>query len=73
MFTRLIKRLGTTVGCLLATVIFFALCSLSWAITCGLVYLITLCFDWTFSWGVATGVWLVIILLNSVFKKGSDK
>jgi hypothetical protein len=73
MFTKLIKQLGFTAGCLVATIVFFGLCGISWIATCGLVYLITLCFDWTFSWGIATGVWLIIILLNGIFKKGSDK
>jgi hypothetical protein len=73
MFTKLTRKLGFTVGCLLATIIFLGICTVSWIATCGLVYLITLCFDWTFSWGIGTGVWLVIILLNGIFKKGNDK
>lgn len=41
--------------------------ALSWIITVGVVKLITLCFGWTFSWGIATGVWLVMFLLKSIF------
>lgn len=52
------------VGCL--TVI-LAL-ALSWICTCGLVYLITLCFGWTFTWAIATGVWLLGMLLSGIFK-----
>ena len=73
MFTKLIKQLGFTTGCLLATIVFFGLCGISWIITCGLVYLVTLCFDWTFSWRIATGVWLLLIVINSIFKNRSDK
>lgn len=40
---------------------------LSWIITCGLVYLVTLCFGWTFKWAIATGIWLIMILAKSVF------
>lgn len=40
----------------------------SWLITCGLVKLITLCFGWVFSWQIATGIWLLMFLLKSVFK-----
>ena len=39
----------------------------SWIITCGLIALICLCFHWTFSWLTATGIWLVILILKSIF------
>ena len=41
--------------------------AISWLITCGIFYLITLCFSLEFSWLTATGVWLVMILLKSIF------
>ena len=41
--------------------------AISWLITCGIFYLITLCFGLKFSWLTATGVWLVMILLKSIF------
>lgn len=41
---------------------------LSWILTCGVVKLITLCFGWTFKWSIATGIWLVGILLTGIFK-----
>lgn len=41
--------------------------AISWLITCGIFYLITLCFGLEFSWLTATGVWLVMILLKSIF------
>lgn len=44
------------------------LSGISWIVTCGVVKLITLCFGWTFSWAIATGVWLIISALRSVFK-----
>ena len=52
---------------LVAIVIFLALGAISWIITCGIFYLITLCFGLEFSWLTATGVWLVMILLKSIF------
>lgn len=52
------------IGCL----IFLAIYALSYLITCGIIYLITLCFGWSFSWAIATGIFLVIILLKSIFK-----
>lgn len=39
----------------------------SWIVTCGIIKLITLCFGWTFKWSIATGIWLVICILKSVF------
>ena len=41
--------------------------ALSWAITVGLIYLICLCFSWQFNLLVATGIWLIMIILKSVF------
>ena len=41
--------------------------AISWLITCGIFYLITLCFSLEFSWLTATGVWLVMMLLKSIF------
>lgn len=44
-----------------------ALYALSWIITCGIIKLITMCFGWTFSWPIATGIWLMICLAKTVF------
>ena len=41
---------------------------LSWIVTCGIIKLITMCFGLTFKWSVATGIWLIICLLQSIFK-----
>ena len=41
---------------------------LEWIITVGIIKLITMCFGWTFKWSVATGIWLIICILQSVFK-----
>lgn len=38
--------------------------AIDWLIACGLVKLICLCFTLTFTWRLATGVWLVIIMLH---------
>ena len=40
---------------------------LSWIITCGIIKLITMCFGWTFKWSIATGIWLVICILKTIF------
>lgn len=36
--------------------------ALSWIATCGVIKLITICFDLTFKWGVATGIWLILCI-----------
>ena len=41
---------------------------LSWIVICGIIKLITMCFGWTFKWSVSTGIWLIICLLQSIFK-----
>ena len=44
------------------------LIGLSFLITAGIIKLITVCFGLTFSWSVATGIWLTMILLKSIFR-----
>lgn len=60
------KRTGTIVGILFAVIIFLVVCALSWIVTCGIIKLITLCFGWTFTWSIATGVWLLMFLTRTV-------
>lgn len=42
---------------------------LDWLIATGLVKLLSLCFGFTFSFKVATGIWLVILILRSIFRQ----
>lgn len=51
-------------GILLIIVSLLAL-ALSWIVTCVIIKLITLCFGVAFSWLIATGIWLVFLLLKS--------
>ena len=37
---------------------------ISWCITAGIIYLICLCFNLTFNILIATGIWLIIILVK---------
>lgn len=48
-----------------------AIYGISWLITCGIIALICACFDLTFTWGVATGIWLIMGLLRTIFKNES--
>ena len=67
-----IKKPGTIAGIIAVLFIVITLFALSWIITCGIIKLITLCFGWTFSWPIATGIWLVMILLRKVFVQSSS-
>lgn len=41
----------------------------SWLLTCGIIFLICLCFGWIFSFPIATGIWLILCLLGSIFSR----
>lgn len=66
MFTKFTKKFGFALGCLFAIIVLAAIFAFSWLVICVLVYLVTLCFDWTFNWAMATGIWLLMILARSI-------
>lgn len=67
-----LKRLGIIGGLGIATVLLLVVIyGISWIVTCGIIKLITMCFGWTFSWKMATGIWLVICILRSIFKSNT--
>ena len=39
----------------------------SWGATVGIIYLITLCFNLHFNLVVGTGIWLLMVLIKSLF------
>lgn len=59
-------------GCLAAIIVLFFILAISWGITCGILYLISLCFSLVFSWPIATGVWLALVLLSCLFKSSNS-
>lgn len=42
---------------------------LSWILICGVIKLITVCFGWKFKWLIATGIWLIMCVIQSIFQK----
>lgn len=56
-------------GIILGIVVIVLVFGTSWLMTCGIVKLITLCFGWTFTWPIATGVWLILLVLSSTLQK----
>ena len=66
---RRIKAGGEKGTMILATLIILVIaCAISWATICGLIWMITACFGMAFSWPAATGIWLILITIKSVFK-----
>lgn len=62
------KNTGIGVICIVVVILLY---SVSWIVTCGVIKLITMCFGLTFKWSVATGIWLVMALLRTIFKNSS--
>lgn len=62
------RKKETLLNILIVVIIVAIIYGISWFATCGLIKLITLCFGWTFKWSIATGIWLIMILLGNVFK-----
>lgn len=61
----------------IVAIIFIALLTaafgISWIVTCGIIKLITMCFGWSFKWLIATGIWLIMILVSTIFQSNSSK
>lgn len=73
MFSKMIAKFGFAIGCILALLVFAIACGISWIMTCGIVWLVALCFGFTYSWGIATGVWIIWWVLGSIFSTNSGK
>lgn len=61
-------NMGCLIGALFILFVLLIVGGLSWIITCGLIKLITLCFGLTFSWAIATGIWLILMLIGGGIK-----
>lgn len=69
MFNKKFRNFGKgIIALILAALMLVVALGISWICTCGVIKLITMCFGWTFSWGVATGVWLIMYLARTVFR-----
>lgn len=55
-----------------AILILIGLYGLSWIITCEFIKLITLCFGWEFRWVIATGIWLILCVVRSIFPRSKS-
>ena len=58
---------------LLLTLLLLAIIfGISWAVTCGILWLAAWCFGLVFDLKIATGVWLILLLVKSLFKAASS-
>lgn len=53
---------------LLYALMLIVILAISWILTCGIIYLIFCCFGLAFTWPVATGIWLISLILGSIFR-----
>ena len=49
---------------LIIALVTIMLLAFSWATTAGILWLICLCFKWSFDILIATGVWLIMLLFS---------
>ena len=54
---------GKILAIIFTALMFIAIFGVSWIATCGVINLVTLCFGWRFKWGIATGIWLILVFL----------
>lgn len=72
MYNKILSACGKGfIAIFLAALVLAAAYGISWICTCGVIKLITMCFGWTFSWGVATGIWLIMCLARTVFRQST--
>lgn len=72
IFSKLLNKLPAGLCAVIIVGLMFVVgYGLSWIATCGIIKLVTLCFGWKFSWAVASGIWLIMVLLSSTFKSSS--
>lgn len=68
MKRKTLNKIGTGVFAVIFAILLVALLyGIGWIVTCGLIKLICMCFGWTFKWAIATGIYIVLVILKWVF------
>lgn len=67
------KTIENIVTLILSLILIAAVLGISWIAICGVIKLITLCFGLSFSWAIATGIWLVLLLCRWVIGAARNK
>lgn len=65
------NKLSDILGLLIVVLIVLMAIAVSYIVTVGVIWLITLCFGLKFSWVIGTGIWLALGLLSLFFGGGS--
>ena len=47
--------------------------ALSWLVTCGVVKVLSMCFSFAYSWKLATGIWLVCLMLRWIISAAKQE
>ena len=55
----------------LTALIFLGIVALSWLISCIVIKFVAMCFGLTCTWLMATGIWILLWFLNSLFSRAS--
>lgn len=68
LYKNLKSKIAQGGSAVVVVILILAICyGFSWIVTCGIIKLITVCFGLTFRWSIATGIWLIICILKSIF------
>lgn len=57
---------------LIGVFIFVMSCGFSFLITAGVTTVLSFCFGFTFTWKLVLGVWIILWVLNVMFKKRKE-
>lgn len=49
---------------IVAVILFIGINLISFLVTAGITYLICFCFSLAFSWKIALGIWVILLLIN---------
>lgn len=62
-----IKEIGLRVLALIWVIMIYG--GFSWLIICAGMKLITMLFGWPFHWCVATAIWIIVCIIQIIFKE----
>jgi hypothetical protein len=48
-------------------IIVIGIIGISFLVNCILVKILSMCFGFTFTWKLATGIWIIILILKNIF------
>lgn len=57
----------------IVVIVVIVLMALSWLVTCGVVKVLSMCFSFAYSWKLATGIWLVCLMLRWIISAAKQE